>query len=142
MRNEKVHEAVENRAREDSRSPVDLVGTALDRVNSLLRNEVDLARAEVNDNVEKAGVAISVLVAAVVFALTALNVLIGALIAGLAELGMDEGLAALLVGGALAALAFVLSKKGLDDLRLSSLAPTRTAENVKRDANAVKEGLK
>jgi hypothetical protein len=32
----------------------------------------------------------------------------------------------------------VMIKKGMSDLELSSLAPTRIAKNVKRDAQAVK----
>lgn len=126
---------------EPSKSTGDLFGTALDSVSSLFRNEVDLARAELSDNADKAGIAVGMLVAAVVFALTALNVLIGALVAGLVELGIDEGIAALVIGVLLAIVAFFLSKKAMDQLKLSSLAPTRTAENVKRDANAVQEGL-
>jgi Na+-transporting methylmalonyl-CoA/oxaloacetate decarboxylase gamma subunit len=47
-------------------------------------------------------------------------------------------LTALIVGVVFAIIAFVMIKKGMSDLELSSLAPTRTAKNVKRDAQAVK----
>lgn len=59
--------------------------------------------------------------------------------AGLAEAGLDAGWAALIVGVILAAVAFGMITKGINDLKLSSLAPTRTAKNVKRDAQAIKE---
>ena len=39
----------------------------------------------------------------------------------------------------IAVIAFVMAGKGVNDLKLSSLAPSRTAQNVKRDANAVKD---
>ncbi len=116
-----------------------LLTEALTHISNLVRKEIDLARAELNENMNKAGVAIGMIVGGVVVALVALNVLAGALVAGLAELGIEEGWAALIVGLILAAVAFGLAKKGAGDLKLSSLAPTRTARNVREDTHAVKE---
>ncbi|MEB8386739.1 phage holin family protein [Rhodobacteraceae bacterium KMM 6894] len=116
-----------------------LLGDALAHVGSLVRNEVDLARAEVNENLQSAGVALGVIVGAVVVALTSLNVLSAALVAALTEAGVPGGWSALIVGVALAIVAYVMLNKGTNDLKLSSLAPRRTAKNVKRDAQAVKE---
>ena len=112
---------------------------SLTHVSSLVRSEVDLARAEVNENLKTAGVAIGLIVGAVVVALTALNVLSAALVAALTEAGIPGGWSALLVGVIFAVIAYVMANKGTNDLKLSSLAPTRTAKNVKRDAQAVKE---
>ena len=72
-------------------------------------------------------------------ALTALNVLSAALVAALTEAGIPGGWSALIVGVVFAIIAYVMLKKGKDNLKLSSLAPSRTAKNVKRDARAVKE---
>ena len=116
-----------------------LLSDALTHVNSLVRNEVDLARAEVNENLKSAGVAIGMIAGAIVVALTALNVLSAALVAALTEAGIPAGWSALIVGGVFAIIAYVMLNKGTNDLKLSSLAPTRTAKNVKRDAQAVKE---
>ncbi|EAR49694.1 hypothetical protein OG2516_03528 [Oceanicola granulosus HTCC2516] len=118
-------------------STTSLVGDALQHVSSLVRSEVDLARAEIDQNLRRAGAAIGMIVAAGVIALTALNVLAGALVAAITEAGIDAGWSALIVGVLFAIIAYVLLKKGTNDLQLSSLAPTRTAENVKRDARAV-----
>ena len=123
------------------RSAPGLVSDVLTHVSNLVRAEVDLARTEVSENVSRAGTAIGLLVGAVVIALVALNVLAAALTAAIAELGIDAGWAALIVGGALAVLAFAMVAKGVNDLKLSSLAPTRTAKNVKRDAETVKETI-
>lgn len=125
--------------RPEDKSAGGLVSDALTHVSSLVRKEVDLARAEVSENVNQAGTAIGLIVGALVIALVALNVLIAAVIAGLIEAGMEEGWAALLVGAVLAIIAYGLSSKGLKDLKLSSLAPTRTAKNIQRDADALKE---
>ena len=122
-----------------SRSTTGLFTEALSHVSSLVRKEVDLARAEVSENVKKAAVAIGLLVGAIVVALVALNVLAAALVAALTELGIEAGWSALIVGGVLGIIAFAMVAKGTNDLKASSLAPTRTVENVKRDAQAVKE---
>ena len=116
-----------------------LLSDALTHISSLVRNEVDLARAEVSENATKAAVAIGMLVGAVVVALAALNVLTAALVAALTNAGLDAGWAALIVGVVLAAIAFFMMTKGTNDLKATSLAPTRTAKNVKRDAEAIKE---
>lgn len=125
----------------DARSSTSLIGDAMTHMSSLVRKEVDLARAEIGENLNRAVVAIGLLVGAVVFALTALNVLAAALAAAIAELGIEEGWAALIVGLIFAAIAFFMATKGTNDLKASSLAPTRTAENLKRDTQAVKESL-
>ena len=124
-----------------SQSASSLIGATLNSVSSLVRSEVDLARAGVNKNLKRAATALGLLVGAVVVALSARNVLSAALVAGLAEAGLDAGWAALIVGVAFAVLAFGMIRKGTNDLKLSSIAPSRTAANVKRDAQTVKEKL-
>lgn len=116
-----------------------LIGDILTHLSNLVRKEFDLARAEVNRNLHQAMVAVGLLVAAVVIALTALNVLAAALVAALTEMGLEAGWASLIVGVVFAVIAFAMAMKGINDLKLSSLAPNRTVENVKRDAQAIKE---
>ena len=122
-------------------STTGLFTEALSHVSNLVRKEVDLARAEISENAKKAAIAIGLLVGAVVIALTALNVLAAALVAAITELGIDAGWSALIVGGLLGVVAFAMVAKGTNDLKASSLAPTRTVENVKRDAKTVKESV-
>ena len=124
---------------ESNKSAGSLLTEALSHVSSLMRKEVDLARAEVNENLKHAGVAIGLIVGAVVVAITALNVLSAALVAALTEAGIAAGWSAVIVGVLLAIVAYVMVQKGTNDLKLSSLAPTRTAKNVKRDAATMKE---
>lgn len=122
-----------------NKSAGNLLTDALSNVSGLVRSEVDLARAEISENVTKAGIAIGLIAGAAIIALVALNVLAAALVAALTEAGIDAGWAALIVGAGLGIIAFVLINKGVNDLKLSSLAPTRTVKNVQRDAAAVKE---
>lgn len=116
-----------------------LLSDALNNVSSLIRNEVDLAKAELSENLNRAGVAIGLIAGALVIAIVALTVLAAALVTALTSVGMHPGWAALIVGGTLAIVAFMLSAKGLKDLQPSRLAPTRTAKNLQRDATLVKE---
>lgn len=122
-------------------STTDLIGDAMTHISALLRGEVDLARAEIDRNLRRAGTAISLLAAALVVALTALNVLTGAIVAGLSEAGMEPGWAAFAVGVVMALVAYGFARKGMNDLKLNSIAPSRTAANVKRDAQALKGTL-
>ena len=131
----------DHQAEHDVRSAPNLISEVMTHVSNLVRKEFDLARTEVSENVSRAGVAIGLLVGAVVVALVALNVLAAALAAGIANLGIDAGWAALIVGGSLAVVGAIMAAKGVNDLKLSSLAPTRTAKNVKRDAETVKETI-
>lgn len=136
----------------EAKSTATLLSEAMSHVNGLLRGEIDLVRAELNENLRKAGVAVGMIVAAAIIVLTALNTLTAAMVAGLARLlaggGEDAaavagmtGWAALIVGVIYAVIALILLRKGVGDLKATSLAPSRTARNVQKDAYAVKEGL-
>ncbi len=123
----------------EAKSTGTLLSDALQHLTDLVRGEVALAKAEVEQNLRNAGVGIGLIVSAVVLALVALNVLAGALVAALAELGLSPGLAALAVGGTLALIALALILKGASALKPENLAPERTMKNIKRDAKALKE---
>ena len=124
---------------ERTRSTPGLLNDVIAQISALVRGEMDLARAEVQENATKAAVAVGLIVGAIVLILAALNVLAAAVAAGLTELGIDAGWSALIVGGVLAVIALIMLMKGRNDLKASSLAPTRTTKNVRRDAHAVKE---
>lgn len=116
-----------------------MLSDALTHVTNLVRGEVDLARAEITDNLKGAGAAIGMIVGGLALAIAALNILAGALVIALAETGLHPGWSALAVGLVFAAIAYGFTRKGIGDLSLSSLAPKRTARNLRRDAAALKE---
>lgn len=122
-----------------NKSAAGLLSDAIAHMSSLVRKEVDLARAEVSENVNRAGVAVGLLAGALVIALVALNVLAAALVAGLTEWGLEAGWASLIVGLVLAVIALAMAVKAKNDLKLSNITPSRTAKNVQRDAQALKE---
>lgn len=123
----------------DDRSLKELFGDLTQSVTTLFRKEIELARAETSEKINQAGVAAGAIAAGGVLALAALIVLLQALVIALAELGLAPALSALIVGGVVAIIAFALIYKGINDLKASSLAPTRTVEALRRDAHMVKE---
>ncbi|MCA1776476.1 MAG: phage holin family protein [Paracoccaceae bacterium] len=122
-----------------TRTPTNILSDVMNNASRLVRREVDLARAEVDENLRQAAVAIGLIVAAIVILLVALNVLAGALVAAITELGVPAGWSALIVGGVFAVIAILMLLKGKNDLSATSLAPTKSARNLRRDAMAVKE---
>lgn len=128
-------------ARHQFRESRTLVSDALMHLTNLVRGEIDLLRAEADRNLNRAGAAVGMIVAGVVIILTALNVLAAALVAAISELGVDEGWSALIVGVLFAVIAAILVKKGMNDLKATSLAPTRTVKNVQRDGEAVRKAV-
>lgn len=121
------------------KSTSSLVSDALSQVSTLVRKEIDLAKAEVKSRVSSMGTAIGLIAAGAIVALVALNVLAAALVAALTEAGLDGGWAALIVGVGLALIAFFAATKGVNDLKNTNLTPRRTVRNVKRDTEVLKE---
>jgi drug/metabolite transporter (DMT)-like permease len=123
----------------DDRSLKELLGDLTQSVTTLFRKEIELARAETSEKISQAGVAAGAIAGGAILALAALIVLLQALVIALTELGLAPALSALIVGGVVAIIAFALIYKGMNDLKASNLAPTRTVEALRRDAHMVKE---
>lgn len=122
-----------------SQNPAALAADALRLSGDLVRKEITLAKAEMRQNLSRAGAGLGMVVAAAVLGIVTLNVLTVALVAALAETDLGPIWSAVIVGVVLAILAYVLLRKGMADLAPETLMPTRTAKNVQRDASAVKE---
>ena len=74
-------------------------------------------------------------------ALAALIVLLEAAVYGLTRAGLEQWLAALIVGGVVGIVGFVLVRKGQNELAAARLAPERTVASVRKDLDLVKEQL-
>ncbi|MEY4984033.1 MAG: hypothetical protein RIR62_2299 [Pseudomonadota bacterium] len=123
----------------ESRSTAELIQQAFGHINNLVRGEIALARAETEESIRHAAVGVGMLAGALVMVLVALNVLAAAIVAGLAEAGMPPGWAALAVGVLFLVAAAIMARSGKAALDPARLAPSRTARNLKRDVEAVKE---
>lgn len=125
----------------DNRPFSELVTDALDQFAALVRGEVALVRAEIDEKLHRALSGIWLVVAAGIFALVSLNVLSAALVAAVAALGLATGWAALIVGVAFLALALAFWMAGAKALKPDTLTPDRTARNLRRDATTLKEAV-
>lgn len=123
------------------KSPVELVGELGQELGALYRKELDLLRAEIDEKIGQLLTAGGMIVASLVLAVTALNVLTFALIAGLQNLGLGAGWSAVLVAAVLAGLALALALIGARNLRMSNLLPKRTLRQVAQDIDETREQL-
>ncbi|WP_343503519.1 phage holin family protein [Alloyangia pacifica] len=124
---------------EQTTGTTNLVSNIIGHVTTLVRKEMELARAELGENLNGAMTAVGVIVAGVVFTLVGLNVIAAALVAALTAAGMHPFWSAVIVGGIALIAALIMIKGGMSKLKASSLAPTRTTENVRRDVSAIRE---
>lgn len=125
----------------DNRAFSELVTDALDQFTALVRGEVALVRAEVDEKLHRALSGVWLVVAAVIFALVSLNVLSAALVAAVAAMGLATGWAALIVGVVFLVLALAFWMAGAKALKPETLTPDRTARNLQRDATTIKEAV-
>ena len=120
----------------------EMLADVMGNVGNLVRNELDLARTEFAASLKSAGTAIAAILVAAILALIGLNVLAAALIGTLVWAGMAPQWASLLVGGGLLVIALLIGSSALSSLQQIGFVPKRTARNVKRDAEAVKDACK
>lgn len=123
----------------ESRSITDLLGDLTGNVSTLMRKEIQLARAETSEKVSQVMVAAGSILAGAVLALAALIVLLQALVIALTNAGIPAGWAALIVGVIVAGISYALIHKGTSDLQAHNLAPERTINSLKHDAQTLKE---
>ena len=130
-----------NRPAGGGRSSVpELLSNALGQVSTLVRKEVQLARAEMGEKFGQAAGAIAPIAAGGAVLLGALILLLFALASLLVRLfDLATGWAQLIVAVVSALVGYLLVRSGLSQLKTSNLVPERTAEQISRDAQAVKE---
>ena len=129
-----------NRPAGGGRSSVpELLGNALGQVSTLVRKEVQLARAEMGEKFGQAAGAIAPIAAGGAVLLGVLILLLFALASLLVRFGVAVGWAQLIVGAVCALVGYLLVRSGLSKLKTSNLVPERTAEQLSRDAQVAKE---
>jgi len=120
----------------------ELVKQLADQTTSLVRAEVELAKAELTEKGKRAGIGAGMFGGAGVFGFYAFGALTAAAILALAT-AVDGWLAALIVAVVYAAIAGVLALTGKNKVQEAGpAAPERTVETVKEDVEWVKQSAK
>jgi membrane protein len=118
-----------------------LVSDATEQISRLVRDEMRLAAAELQQKGKRIGVGAGLFGAAGVLAFYGAAALVAALILGLVTF-LVPWLAALIVGVAVLLVAGALALAGKKQVQSAGpLVPEETAASVKTDLNTIKEGL-
>jgi xanthine/uracil permease len=125
----------------DERSLGDLFSDLSRETTTLVRQEVQLAKAELTQSATEAARGIGMLVAGGAVAYAGLLFLLLAIVFGLIEAGWDAWLSALVVGLVVVAIGAVLVLRARESLKPANLAPRRTVETLKEDQEWAKEQI-
>jgi hypothetical protein len=131
--------------RSEDRSIGGLIKELMQELTSLVRNEAELAKAEVSEKLSQVQTGVVSLAVATVLLLVGLIVLMDAAVAGAGYLlppSIRPWLAPLIVGGVVALIGLVLLLTGRSKLRSQSLAPQRTTESIRKDTAVAQEHLR
>ena len=125
----------------DERSLGDLFSDLSRETTTLVRQEVQLAKAELTQSATEAARGIGMLVAGGAVAYAGLLFLLLAIVFGLIEAGWDAWLSALVVGLVVVAIGAFLVLRARESLKPANLAPRRTIETLKEDQEWAKEQI-
>ena len=121
------------------RSLGDLFGALTSQLGQLIHKEVELARTEITANAVRTGRNASLIGIGGVVAYGGFLVVLAAAVLLLMSLGLEPWIAALVVGRVGVGIGAALVMRGRSQLEASSLAPTRTIETLKEDAEWAKD---
>jgi xanthine/uracil permease len=125
----------------DERSLGDLFSDLSRETTTLVRKEVQLAKAELTQSATEAARGIGMLVAGGAVAYAGLLFLLLAIVYGLIDAGWDAWLSALVVGLVVVAIGAILVLRARESLKPANLAPRRTVETLKEDQEWAKEQI-
>ena len=125
----------------DPRSLPQLVGDLTHDLSTLVRKESELIRVELKENLQQMARGGAKLAVGAVLLLAAAMVLLQTLVLALSKV-MDPVWASLLVGVVVAVVGFVLLRGGAKSAQPSNLRPDRAANQLKKDAQLVKEQVR
>ncbi len=123
----------------EERSFAELLGQLSEDVSMLMRQEVQLAKAEMSRKISRATTDVVKLGAGSLVALLGGLTLVAAVVLGLVALGVAAWLSALIVGAALGGAGYAMLGAGLRDLKRVDPTPHRTVDTLKDDLQWVKE---
>lgn len=125
----------------DERSLGDLFAELSRETSTLVRQEVQLAKAEVTESATTAGRAIAFLLAGGAVAYAGFLAVLAAIILGLWDAGLEAWQAALLVGIVVAIVGIFLVMRARETLQTTVLVPRKTMDTLKEDQEWMKEQI-
>jgi len=123
----------------EERSLGDLFAELARETSTLIRQEIQLAKAEATESATSAGRAIALLLAGGAVVYAGFLALLAAIILGLWDAGLEAWQAALLVGVVVAAIGIFLVMRARDTLQTTVLVPRKTVATLKEDQEWMKE---
>lgn len=126
----------------DDRSLGELFGDLSRQLSTLIRQEIDLARTEMTGRVTAIGRDAAVIAAGVGLVYAGLLVLLAAIVLLLSDVGVTPWMAALIVALVVGVLGGVLVATARQAMATRDVAPRRTLETLKDDAEWAKERMK
>ena len=126
----------------NGRPITDILRDLLAQITALMRNEGELARAEMSEKIDQVTRAIVLMLAGAVLLIPALVILLAAAVAGIMAAGIEPYWAALIVGGAALIVGLALVLGGKSSLGLRNLAPRRTMDHLRRDVSVARNQLR
>jgi uncharacterized membrane protein YqjE len=122
----------------EDRSVGALLSDLTSEMATLVRQELRLAQAEGSEKLSNAMIGVAAILGGLLIATCALLILLQALVIALADY-MPDWLAALVVGVAVAIVAFIAIWQGRRNLSAEKLAPKRTMRTVRESTEMVME---
>jgi hypothetical protein len=117
----------------------ELFSDLVQETGTLVRQEVQLAKAELTQSATQAGRAAGLMAAGGAVAYAGLLAIMAAVILWLWRIGMADWIAALVVGVVVVLIGGVLLLRGRALLQAENLAPQRTVESLRADTAMVRE---
>ena len=124
---------------DQNRSIADVLRDVIAQLTTLLRKE---ARVELSENLSRAAIGLGLIIGGSVLLIPALVILLEAAVAALEQYGMRPAEATAIVGGCALVLGFILVAIGISRLRVKSLIPNKTIQQLQRDAAAAKQQMR
>jgi xanthine/uracil permease len=125
----------------DDRSIGELLSDLMRETTTLVRQEITLAKTEMTEKAAEAGRNVGALAVGGAVAYAGLLAIVAALVLILIKMGLSAWLSALIVGVVVAAIGGALVKKGLSSLKGQDMAPRKTIETFKEDAQWAKRQI-
>lgn len=126
----------------DERSLGDLFGDLARDMGTLVSQEVTLARTELTEKASQVGKDVAMLAVGGLVAYAGLLGIIAGVIVLIADQGVPLWASALIVGGIIAVIGYLLVQRGISALKQQDLAPRQTIESLKEDTQWAKEQVR